>query len=134
MKKMKLFATINGLALVVFCGCQKKDTTPVQTDKVSVAISSPVEGQIYRKGDTVKINAAVSYISELHGYELKLINKSNNQELFMTDQHSHSDKYNVSAIWVDTLTSATTLKLELVVEVDHNGNTTTKEINLQSQP
>ena len=131
---MKLIATISGLTLIALCSCQKKDTTPVQTDKVSITFNSPAEGQVYHKGDTIIINAAVSYISELHGYELKLIDKSNNQTLFMTDEHSHTDKFNISTVWADTISAATTLKLELAVEVDHDGNTSTKEINLQSQP
>lgn len=114
--------------------CQKKDNTPAQPAKVVINVSSPANGQLYRKGDSVYINASVSYISELHGYELQLKNKNTGDVLYATDEHVHSDAFTIKEAWLDTLSAATDLQLEITAEIDHEGNGSQAEIEFKSQP
>jgi hypothetical protein len=113
--------------------CQKKDTTPAQADKITIDLTNPKDGQVYHKGDTVKMQAAVSYISELHAYEMSIKNKTTNEVVYDVYEHVHSDKINIDTWWVDSVSVATELKLELTVQIDHDGHETTKEITLHSQ-
>ncbi len=131
MKQLISFILITILATM--SSCQKKDTTVAQPDKVVITVASPANGSIYRKGDQVVINAAVSYVSQLHGYSLK-ITDSTGRELYYYDEHVHSDKVDISKTWTDTLSSNTGLQLEIIAEIDHNGNENKTQISFQSQP
>lgn len=134
MKQHIQIAIIAFSIIGVLSACQKKDDTPAQPAKVVINVSSPANGQLYRKGDSVYINASVSYISELHGYELQLKNKNTGALLYATDEHVHSDAFTIKEAWLDTLSAATDLQLEITAEIDHNGNGSQTEIEFKSQP
>lgn len=133
MKLLKqLTVIIAGVA--AFTSCQKHDDTPAQADKVVINITSLQDGQAFRKGDTLKIQGLISYISQMHGYEVKLTSKKTSKELFYYYEHTHSDKVGFSQSWVDTLSTADTIMLTLTAEIDHDGNQGTKQLTLTSQP
>ncbi len=134
MKQHIQIAIIAFSIIGVLSACQKKDDTPAQPAKVVINVSSPVSGQLYRKGDSVYINASVSYISELHGYELQLKNKNTGTVLYASDEHVHSDAFAIKEAWLDTLSTATDLQLEITTEIDHEGNSSQAEIEFKSQP
>lgn len=114
--------------------CQKKDKTPMQPDKINISIASPKTGEVYHKGDTIRILASVSYISQLHGYTLAIKNKATNTTLWSTEEHVHSDKFDVNNYWVNTIDSATQLVLELTAEIDHDGNGGNSSVSFSIQP
>ena len=130
---MKQTLIILVLALT-FSACQKKDTTTPDAANVTISITAPVAEQLFRRGDTVHINATVSYPSELHGYELKIVDSATGNILYDEDEHVHNDHFDINSTWVDTATTAATLKLELTVEVDHNGTEATKTIYFDYVP
>lgn len=133
MKLLKqLTVIIAGTA--AFTGCQKHDDTPAQADKVVINITSLQDGQAFKKGDTLKIQGLISYISQLHGYEVKLTSKKTNKELFYYYEHTHSDKVSFNQSWADTLSTADTLILKITAEIDHDGNQGSKQLTLTSQP
>lgn len=134
MKQHIQIAIIAFSAIGVLSACQKKDDTPAQPAKVVISVSSPTTGQIYRKGDSIYINASVSYISELHGYELQLKNKNTGTILYAVDEHVHSDAFTINKAWSDTLSTAADLQLEITAEIDHDGNGSQTEIEFKSQP
>ena len=121
-------------AMLTIAACQKKDETPMQPDKVNISIASPKTGDVYHKGDTIRILASVSYISQLHGYSLAIKNKATNTTLWNTEEHVHSDKFDVNNYWVNTIDSATQLALELTAEIDHDGNGGSNSVSFSSQP
>lgn len=118
MKQSILFITI----ILFTISCQKKDSTSPDPAKVSIGISSPTKGQVFRIGDTVKMTATVSYLSELHGYEIKITDSATGNVLFDADEHVHDDHFDIAQTFVYADTVAATMKLELTVEIDHNGD------------
>ncbi len=122
------------LLAVTLTACQKKDTTTPDAAKVTISITAPVAAQTFHSGDTVHINATVSYPAELHGYEVKITDTLTGTILYDDAQHVHNDHFDISDTWVNTGTQATTLKLELTTEIDHNGTTAAKSIYLNYQP
>ncbi len=118
MKQSILFITIILFAI----SCQKKDSTTPDAAKVTIGISSPTRGQAFRVGDTTHIHATVSYPSELHGYELTVTDSATGNVLFDADEHVHDDHFDIDQTFVYADTVAATLKLDLTVEIDHNGN------------
>ena len=115
-------------------GCQKKDSTPVEPSSISIDLSNPTEGQVYRKGDTVFVNAVVSYATQLHAYELSITKDTSNTNVFYEYKHVSTDKFTISSYWVDTLASATDLTLKVMVQIDHNGNQRFIKTTLKCQP
>src|SRR4051812_45045493 len=100
--------------------CQKKDNTPVDLSKVTVAFISPVDGQIYHTGDTININTNVSYIGEIAGIGIQIIDSATDSVLFEDDQDTHTDHFNFSSSWENTCTDATTLQVKILVFVANN--------------
>ena len=102
-------------------GCQKKDTTTPDVAKVTFNITSPQPAHVYRTGDSVHINATVTYPSELHGYELRITDTTTGYIVYDNAQHVHSDHFDINETWATSGNSAQILKLELITDIDHNG-------------
>jgi hypothetical protein len=118
MKQSILFITIILFAI----SCQKKDNTSPNPANVAISISSPAKGQVFHIGDTTHMKATVSYPSELHGYEMTITDSATGNVLFDADEHVHDDHFDIAQTFVYADTVAATLKLDLTVEIDHNGN------------
>lgn len=131
MKFRSIFVT---LLLAGLYSCQKKDNTPATPASVSINISSPASGALYRNGDTVFIDADVSYLSELHGYEIKITDTLSGFILYDDVQHVHDDHFSIHDKFVSTAAQATGLKLSVVAAIDHDGNNAEKDISFQYQP
>lgn len=133
MKILNLFSTIL-LSATAFCSCQKHDETPVQPDKITIDITSLSNGESFRKGDTIKVQGTISYITQMHGFELTMKSKTTGKELFYYYEHVHSDNVSFSQQWADTLSQADSIQLLLTAEIDHDGNQSTKQLTFTSQP
>lgn len=116
-------------------GCQKKDETPVQPNKVAFNITSPQQGQAFKKGDSILVKADISYVSQLHGYSVKITDEQTGAVVYNNEDHAHGDQFSINEYWVDTLDNNNkTLKLEIVAVIDHDGNTSEKELEIKHQP
>lgn len=120
--------------LLSAAGCQKKDDTPVNPDQLNIQISSPESKSTYRKGDTVFIRSEVSYITQMHGYHVAISDTASASTFYESEDHVHSDHFQVSKYWVDTLSYPVQLRLRITVVVDHEGNTKTQDLYFNSQP
>jgi|GEM_PF-858516 hypothetical protein len=118
----------------IFSSCQKKDETPPQPDQVHVTINTPTENQEFAPGDTVWVNAHVSYVSQLHGYELKITDSESGAELYEYEAHTHGSEFDISQYWVNTLATKRKLKLEIETVIDHESNTAHFERTFQTKP
>jgi len=120
--------------IVGLYSCQKKDNTVSNPAGVAISITSPANGQLYRSGDTISIIADVSYASELHGYEVKIIDTTSGTILYDDVQHVHDDHFSIHDKWVNTTAQQAGLKLSLVAAIDHDGNNAEKDIIFRYQP
>lgn len=118
----------------ILASCQKKDTTIATPADVVISITSPAPAQIFRNGDTVHIAAAVSYPSELHGYELVISDSSSGDIYFDYAEHVHNDHFTIDQDWACSGSTAKTLQLKLTTEIDHDGNEADKIIYFKYQP
>jgi hypothetical protein len=121
------------LIAIAITACQKNNNTAPDASKVSITISSPQEGAVYHSGDTVHIIAAVTYPSELHGYELTITDSVGNV-VYDLDDHVHDNHFEIDSSWVITGTQPGPLKLKLEAEIDHNGNSAEKTVNVHYRP
>lgn len=122
------------LPVLLLSACQKKDDTTPQPDKVAISIQSPSAGQVFSKGDTIRINAQIEYISQLHGYLIEIKDSATKKLVYSTEGHTHSDRIEIQEKWVDTLTGTQHLVMEIAAIIDHNENKTTATRYFSSQP
>ncbi len=122
------------LTSAVCFSCQKKDVEGFDSKNLSISVSKPFEAQTFKKGDTIFIKGSIAYISQLHGYSIKLSNKETNESYFDKEEHLHDSSFEINSFWVDTLGKNADLLLEITVEADHDGHEQTKSISLISQP
>lgn len=132
MKHLSVIITI--ISTTILFSCQKKDVDGYDSNKLSVTINKPTETQVFKKGDTVFISGNTTYISQLHGYSIKISNKASGETYLDMDEHLHDSSFDIATYWVDTLSQPAELILNLTVEVDHDGNEESKIINFKSQP
>ena len=132
---MKNFATIIiVLSSITLFACQKKETKTIDLNNLKFNISKPAEAAVYQKGDSVFIKANASYTEQLHGYSLQISNKSTQEVYFDIDKHLHDAQFNIDTFWVDSLSKQADLLLKLRVEIDHEGNEDSKELNFYTIP
>lgn len=134
MKLNKYTISLLVAVLMLLQACQKKDNTVATPSQVNISISSPVNGQTFHANDTVMIKADVSYATELHGYEVKITDTSTGLVLYDDAQHVHNDHFSISERWNEKPSTAATLKMEVIAEIDHDGNTANKSILINYKP
>lgn len=117
---------------IIFTACQKKDDTQPDLQKVVINLLSPTDAQTLHTGDTLHMDADVTYPSELHGYEIELSDSATGNVFFSDDEHVHSDHFSIRETWPDTLSQNTRLMLKITVEVDHDGHEATKTVYINS--
>lgn len=120
------------IGLATVSACQKKDSDAHDKSKLSITISNPTEGHIFKKGDTVWISARVAYGSELHGYAYQVKNEANAQVYLDRDAHVHDSVFSINTYWVDTLSSSAPLRFDLTVETDHDGGAETRSVRFNT--
>lgn len=120
--------------MVVFASCQKAtNDVPANPSKLAIKLYSPTDGSRLRQGDTLYLKADVSYVTELHGYEIEMTDSATGATVWSADAHQHDDHFSIDQRWIDTLNRPATLRLNLSVEIDHDGNrvdTTVRILNL----
>lgn len=132
--KKQLITIISASVVLLTAACQKKDETPVQPDEITVNIVSPTNGQTVKYGDVLDINATVSYISQMHGYLVRIVDKDNGKVYYETEGHVHGDYFIVTEKWKDTVQHDVNLQLQLTAIIDHENNNKTEEVSFKSQP
>lgn len=116
LKNISLFTS-----LLLLAACQKKDDTGFHAEQLKINIEKPLSGQSFGKGDTVFIKATATYTTELHGYELSLL-QSDSSEIWSLDEHLHGSNFAIDTFWVNDRDTDETLRLQLTVEADHDGH------------
>lgn len=131
---MLLFATT---AFVSSCNRNDdEDNTTTPVDNFSAAVTSPEEGKVFPNGSTIKIEATLSNDTELHGYAVRIINKSmNDAEVFKVEhKHMHAKSYTISEEWVNNVSHHSDMQLQIIAYVDHEGTERVKTVNFHCHP
>lgn len=131
MKQTIIFLT---LFSTILCACQKKDNTTPDASKVVINVSSPSSGQVYHNGDSVHINATISYQSELHGYEVKITDTVTGNVIYNKAEHTHNDHFEINDAIQSTGSVPLYLKLEITTEIDHAGNDAERAVSFRYEP
>ncbi len=126
--------TITLAAIIAFAACQKKDLSPVDLNKVTVQYNTAINGKTFHKGDTITVDADIAYTSELNGVMLQIADSATDEILYLDDQDLHTDHFNLQRKWIDTCSTAATLKIIIKVAVANGTEFAENKIQFNVQP
>ena len=120
------------LSLTLF-SC-KKDKEDHEDFSGSITVTAPAEGSTITGGNTFLVTGSIEGNTEMHGYLLTVYNQNDQSVVYSNLSDSHAEAYTLNETVTHTLTAATPLRLVIEVEVDHDGESLTKEVLFQYQP
>lgn len=128
-----IYAAIISLFIIGLISCKKKENTPSESKEsvnAQITLTSPMEGDTIANGDMVHIMGTITGISELHGYQLTLLKTQNDSILAQETSEDHLTNYTLHMMYLNNFAADTDLKVRVIAEIDHDGNTITKTVNL----
>ena len=130
----KLLITLIAFSLVAFTSC-KEDEDMDPKYNITFNFSDPVASTMFSQGDTVFINGMISADIEMHGYEVSIVNTSdNNTEVFNSHEHKDGSMFHIHEMWVNNVSSHSDMALTITVDVDHEGTTEKETILFHCHP
>lgn len=136
--RMLLAALVLTFAVSVLfsASCKKKEEAPApEPEKVVFSMVSPSEGQTFHHGDSVFIRFSTSFSTTLHGFEVKIVNESDNDAVvFDKHLHKHGTKIEIDTFWVNNVHHHSDMHLEIGAIKDHEGNKDIKEVHFHCHP
>lgn len=130
------FLVLLAAIITSLTSCKDDETDPiVETPAVQFEISSPTTGAMYHLNDTVFVKAKITHTEELHGYEVSIINTSQNDTMvFNKHEHMDASSFDIDTYWVNQVTNHSNMKLIIDVMTDHSGTKETKEVSFHCHP
>jgi len=121
-------------ALLLLSACQKNNDIAPDPAKVSMTITSPLPGQVFRSGDTVRLKAMVRYPGQLHGYELMLTDSLSGIVVHDLAQHVHADSFDIEDQWICAASGPSVIRLSLIASIDHDGDQARQDFSFTVNP
>jgi len=113
----------------LFAGCSKD-----KENKISFNILTPEMESYYFGGDTIFIQGSVVAESEMHGMTIQLLNDANDSVMYTYSNEEHLASYTFNQFYVNQVAEHMDVRLEVVVELDHDGNEAKKTMLLHLYP
>lgn len=128
MKKLALFI----IAILTITGCQKDNSLSEDANKITIKDVKPIQNSVYQSGDTVSLEAHIATGSELHSASF-LVKTAGGDTLYNAYKHAHTNNLSLSYKWLNSVTQATTLQVEILVILG-NGHSDSLLIPIQCKP
>jgi hypothetical protein len=127
---MKKLLFIPVLTLVLLSSCHKNEGPVTAT----ISFTEPAIGDTLALGEELHAEGTVTADGEMHGYTLSFYNVTTGQTIYTGSTENHSDAYSFHEHWVNNVSDTSTIRVRLEVVIDHDGNTTKKDINVVCLP
>lgn len=129
---MKYSISLFVLLSITLFSCKKDNEDHVDFSG-SISVTAPAANDTITGGNTFMVTGSIEGNTEMHGYMITVYNQNDQSVVYSNTLDSHSDAYTLNETVTHTLTAATPLRLVIEVEVDHDGETMTKEVLFQYQ-
>lgn len=117
------------LAFASIVGCNKENV-----NNAYFSIISPEVQSYYVGGDTIRIIGSVVGDSELYGLSVQLLNDANDSVMYTYSNEEHLASYTFDQFYVNQVAEHMDVRLEVVAELDHDGNEAKKTMLLHLYP
>ncbi|MBM3449127.1 MAG: hypothetical protein FJX90_08485 [Bacteroidetes bacterium] len=105
-----------------------------EENSATITISSPDPAVYFVGGDTIFIQGSVVAESEMHGMTIQLLNDANDSVMYTYSNEEHLASYTFNQFYVNQVAEHMDVRLEVVAELDHDGNEAKKTMLLHLYP
>ncbi len=124
---MKKIFFVLGLIIILFA-CKKEPLS--SSSSLEFKIKKPTPSQIFNKSEKIEFEFEANASSEIHGYEFRILQLPDKNQLKIQNEHLHSKSLQRSYTWSpDTLKGL--FQFELKIFPDHEGNYKMDTINFE---
>lgn len=138
MKKHINFASIAFLAIsTIIISCKKDEPVAEEHEHAATAtitITEPTADSTYEMGQSVNLNVDITGSSELHGYQVLLINETAVDTIIKWEVHEHNTTYAFDSTWINNVTAHSSMSCKVRAFIDHDGNYTDKSVSFHCHP
>lgn len=127
--------SFSALLAILFFACTKHagDVEEEPFPTATFTLSSPVEGAIYRSGDSILIQGLAISTDVIHGYDITIKNAADTTVTYFANHiHDHNDTIAIHQKWKNTLTASANLQVEVTLTLDHDGHTSSKKAGVKT--
>ncbi len=118
------------IALTAITSCNKNNSATT----AEINFTEITEGDTIAFGDTIHIEGTIVGNGELHGYQLQLVDILPAEMLLSLNTETHKESYAFDEHWVNNVTLISNMKAVIVVELNHDGDLVSKEVNFVCLP
>lgn len=118
------------ITLTAITSCKKKNSATT----AEINFNEITEGDTIAFGDTIHLEGTIVGNGELHGYQLQLVDILPAEMLLSLNTETHKESYAFDEHWVNNVTTISNLKAVVIVEINHNGDLVSKEVNFVCLP
>ena len=121
---------VSGIALTA---CKKDKSTDDDHDDHEDHATALITLTNPHENDTIQgnfsITGSIVGTANLHGYQVTVKKAANDSIIYQNEVHDHLSEFTINQSVTNPFTVYTPLKLEVVVALDHDGNTESKTVN-----
>ena len=115
--------------------CTEDENPVIENPQVEFSFQNPSSGTMFHGGDTVFIRGTITYPKNMHGYELSLVNSSQNDTTVFTEhKHIDSKSIEINTFWVNNVKHHSDMELHIDAMTDHFGAFERKTIKFHCHP
>ena len=115
---------------ILLMSCHKHN----EATNADITLIEPMEGDTLLFGEELHAEGTIVGDGELHGYSLNMINQTTGETLLSKATSDHAETYSFHEHWVNSVTDTSNVKIIVEVELNHDGDKTSKEINVVCLP
>ena len=104
------------------------------TEAAKITFTSPKAHAAFNGAQVVNIAGKIEAPKQIHGYKIIIRNKTANTETVIKDDHAHGTAVNFAADWTNNVAGHCDMEAELVVTLDHDGNTHSQKVAFHCMP
>jgi len=113
-----------GAAAIFISSCKKEDDhhhdDPTVEKNVTITVNNALEGLQFNLNQEIHFDITVTGNFEMHGWEIKLVNLSNNNAVvFEANAHDHGTSYSIDEHWTNNVTMMSDMELQIKVAKGH---------------
>ena len=129
-----IFPILSVLASFIVVSCTKhRGDIEQNIPAYTINFSSPTTSSVYHNGDSVTIQAIGISSETVHGYDVIIKKPNDSTKIFFQHVHNHNDTLYINQKWKNPFTVATNLEAQVILYLDHDGNTGIKKTGFRVQ-
>lgn len=129
---MKTNWSIFFIILVVSISACKRDVAPASD--ATITFIEPAVGDTIALGEELHAEGMVEGNGEMHGYQLIFTNQTNQTTVLNLSSDTHAETYSFHEHWVNNVSDTSIIDVKIIVELDHDGNTKEKAVQIVCLP